>query len=180
MHTAVQGLGNDFQEPEGRDDLGGIEGVKPISAVLTARCPGPRVCSSGRGTPLPGTRRRVTNASFGGGLTAPANLLVCSDFYLGCPGGKEGDSYLGHIQRNGRMLGAQPAPPCSLGPWPAAPGCMSSEHCVFCKEQASWAGQGWQVLGTGGGSHPPSCSDRSEGRPQGSPGRTAPKPCLWQ
>lgn len=127
------------------DDLGGTEGVKPVLRFLahSALGPGPAAQPVGPSCLGPGS---VTNASFGGGLMAPANLPVCSDFYPGCPGGKGVvTATFGHIQRNRRMLGAQPALPAHLAHGHQPQGTCHQNTVCSVKNKPSWAGQGQQV-----------------------------------
>ena len=154
--------------------------MKPVLQFLAHSALGPGPAAQPVGPPWPGTRLRVTNASFGGGLMAPANLPVCSDFYPGCPGGKGVvTATFGHIQRNRCMLGAQPALLAHLAHGHQLQGTCHQNTVCSVKNKPSWAGQGRQVPERGG-SHVQAALIPQRADLRGPQDGTAPKPCLLQ
>lgn len=91
-----------------------------------------------------------------------------------------GHSYLWPYSEKQTHAGGPASPPCSLGPWPPAPGYVSSEHRVFCKEQALLGRTGPAGPRTGGGSHVQAALIPQRADLRGPRDGTAPKPCLWQ
>ena len=91
-----------------------------------------------------------------------------------------GHSYLWPYSEKQMHSGGPASPPCSLGPWPPAPGYMSSEHRVFCKEQALLGRTGLAGPRTGGGSHVQAALIPQRADLRGPQDGTAPKPCLLQ
>ena len=160
------------------DDLGGIEGVKPILWFLQPRAQGLQLSPW---DPLAWDRLRVTNASFGGVdpcTSKPSCLFRLSSRLPWWEG--SGHSYLWpHSEKQTHAEGPA-GPPCSLGPWPPAPGYMSSEHHVFCKKRALLGWTGPAGPPRGGDSHLQAALIRQRTDLRGPQDRTVPKPCLWQ
>lgn len=91
-----------------------------------------------------------------------------------------GHSYLWPHSEKRRHAEGPARPPCSLGPWPPAPGYMSSEHHVFCKKRALLGWTGPAGPPRGGDSHLQAALIPQRADLRGPRDRTASKPCLWQ
>ena len=152
--------------------------MKPILWFLQPRAQGLQLSPW---DPLAWDRLRVTNASFGGVdpcTSKPSCLFRLSSRLPWWEG--SGHSYLWpHSEKQTHAEGPA-GPPCSLGPWPPAPGYMSSEHHVFCKKRALLGWTGPAGPPRGGDSHLQAPLIRQRTDLRGPRDRTAPKPCLWQ